>query len=219
MKRATQKRKAITPSPRKRGTNQSLLRVNNNSVAPNTPKNTPKRRRASQDQTPIAPVRIRRSTSEPSTSTGNTEREVRRPNTPPCPHLNAHQTGTTANNTAPHRQPSKHPNHRLERQSGQQPRKWQIRDGHRWISGGRAPKRTDRHKTGDALIRRPRPRGPRRLHKKMRGILYTSPNRRGPKGTNTAASTKRRSQEMVGTIRVLGPTIRRIPETRPCKVE
>ncbi|CAB0039086.1 unnamed protein product, partial [Trichogramma brassicae] len=36
---------------------------------------------------------------------------------------------------------------------------------------------------------------------------------------NTAASTKRRSQEMVGTIRVLGPTIRRIPETRPCKVE
>ncbi|CAB0044758.1 unnamed protein product [Trichogramma brassicae] len=50
-------------------------------------------------------------------------------------------------------------------------------------SVGRAPKRTDRHKTGDALIRRPRPRGPRRLPKKMRGILYTSPNRRGPKGT------------------------------------
>ncbi|CAB0032516.1 unnamed protein product [Trichogramma brassicae] len=70
---------------------------------------------------------------------------------------------------------------------------------------GRAPldqweelrKRTDQHKTGDALIRRPRPRGPRRLPKKMRGILYTSPNRRGPKGQWRQKRTRKRRHKPV----------------------
>ncbi|CAB0045039.1 unnamed protein product [Trichogramma brassicae] len=218
MKRTTQKRKAITPSPRKRGTNQSLLRVNNNSVAPNTPKNTPKRRRASQDQTPIAPVRIRRSTSEPSTSTGNTEREVR-PEHPTVPPLERSSNGDNSQHrTAPPAEQAPEPQIGTPEPSAAEEMANQGRAPlDQW---GRAPKRTDRHKTGDALIRRPRPRGPRRLPKKMRGILYTSPNRRGPKGTNTLQQALRgEARKWWAPFEFLDLPFEEFQRLVPCKVE